>query len=90
MDRVVVVDYGMGNLRSVERALQHVATNAQVSISSDPDVVRKADRVVFPGQGAMPDCMRYLRGNGAGRGGAGGRSRQTVLWRLCRHANVAG
>lgn len=64
MDRVVVVDYGMGNLRSVERALQHVATNAQVSISADPDTVRKADRVVFPGQGAMPDCMRYLRETG--------------------------
>ena len=64
MENVVVVDYGMGNLRSVERALQHVATNAAVSISADPDVVRKADRVVFPGQGAMPDCMRYLRETG--------------------------
>lgn len=64
MERVVVVDYGMGNLRSVERALKHVASAAEVSISSNPDVVRNAHRVVFPGQGAMPDCMRYLRETG--------------------------
>ncbi|MDX2217794.1 MAG: imidazole glycerol phosphate synthase subunit HisH [Burkholderiales bacterium] len=64
MERVVVVDYGMGNLRSVERALKHVATDADVSISSNPDAVRNAHRVVFPGQGAMPDCMRYLRETG--------------------------
>jgi imidazole glycerol-phosphate synthase subunit HisH len=64
MERVVVVDYGMGNLRSVERALKHVATNADVSISSNPEAVRNAHRVVFPGQGAMPDCMRYLRETG--------------------------
>lgn len=64
MERVVVVDYGMGNLRSVERALKHVATHSEVSISADPDVVRDADRVVFPGQGAMPDCMRFLRETG--------------------------
>lgn len=64
MERVVVVDYGMGNLRSVERALKHVATDADVSISSSPEDVRNADRVVFPGQGAMPDCMRFLRETG--------------------------
>lgn len=64
MERVVVVDYGMGNLRSVERALKHVATDAEVSISANPDAVRNAHRVVFPGQGAMPDCMRYLRETG--------------------------
>ncbi|MBL8516899.1 MAG: imidazole glycerol phosphate synthase subunit HisH [Betaproteobacteria bacterium] len=64
MERVVVVDYGMGNLRSVERALKHVAADAEVSISSSPEAVRNAHRVVFPGQGAMPDCMRYLRETG--------------------------
>lgn len=64
MQKVVVVDYGMGNLRSVQRALAHVATDAEVAISSDPEAVRAADRVVFPGQGAMPDCMRYLRETG--------------------------
>lgn len=64
MQKVVVVDFGMGNLRSVQRALAHVATDADVAISSDPAAVRAADRVVFPGQGAMPDCMRYLRETG--------------------------
>lgn len=64
MQKVAVVDYGMGNLRSVERALLHVATDAEVTITSDPDVVRRADRVVFPGQGAMRDCMAYLRSTG--------------------------
>lgn len=54
----------MGNLRSVAKAIEHVASAAQVSITSDPVQVRAADRVVFPGQGAMPDCMRYLRESG--------------------------
>jgi glutamine amidotransferase len=54
----------MGNLRSVAKALEHVAPSATVRITSDPAVVKAADRVVFPGQGAMPDCMRYLRESG--------------------------
>jgi len=62
--KIAVVDYGMGNLRSVAKAIEHVASAAQVSITSDPAQVRAADRVVFPGQGAMPDCMRYLRESG--------------------------
>lgn len=57
---VAVVDFGMGNLRSVARALQHVAPQARVEISDDPAVIRRAARVVFPGQGAMRDCMRSL------------------------------
>jgi imidazole glycerol-phosphate synthase subunit HisH len=61
---IVVVDYGMGNLRSVAKALQHVALHEDVRISGDPAVVRSADRIVFPGQGAMPDCMRHLRESG--------------------------
>jgi glutamine amidotransferase len=64
--RISIVDYGMGNLRSVQKALQHVAPEAEVKISSDPDDIRAADRVVFPGQGAMPDCMRSLRESGLG------------------------
>ncbi len=64
MQTVVVVDYGMGNLRSVQKALEHVADRARVVISSRPEEVRAADRVVFPGQGAMPDCMHYLAENG--------------------------
>ena len=61
---IAVVDYGMGNLRSVSKALEHVAPNQKVVVTSDPDVVAKAKRVVFPGQGAMPDCMRELDGKG--------------------------
>ena len=64
--RISIVDYGMGNLRSVQKALQHVAPEAAVEISSDPARIRGADRVVFPGQGAMPDCMRSLNESGLG------------------------
>ena len=63
---VAVVDYGMGNLRSVSQAVRHAADEAgvEVFVTSDPDVVRRATRVVLPGQGAMPDCMRELRDSG--------------------------
>jgi len=63
---VAVVDYGMGNLRSVSQAVQHAAdeVGVQVFVTSDPQVVRDCTRVVLPGQGAMPDCMRELRDSG--------------------------
>ncbi len=63
---VAVVDYGMGNLRSVSQAVMHVAQGSgfEVKVTSDPDVVYTAERVVLPGQGAMPDCMRDLRESG--------------------------
>ena len=64
--RIAIVDYGMGNLRSVEKALAHVAPQAEVEITGDPAAIRRADRVVFPGQGAMPDCMRCLEESGLG------------------------
>jgi len=64
MTTIVVVDYGMGNLRSVAKALEHVAPRARVRVSGDAAEVRAADRVVFPGQGAMPDCMRHLDQSG--------------------------
>jgi glutamine amidotransferase len=64
MADIAVVDYGMGNLRSVAKAVEHVAGDARVQITSDPEVVRAAARVVFPGQGAMPDCMRELDARG--------------------------
>ncbi len=57
---IAVVDYGMGNLRSVAKALEHVAPKARVAISATAAAIDAADRVVFPGQGAMPDCMRHL------------------------------
>jgi len=56
----------MGNLRSVQKALAHVAPGDHVAITADPGEIRRADRVVFPGQGAMPDCMASLRARGLG------------------------
>lgn len=64
MNKIVVVDYGMGNLRSVAQALKHAAPEADVRISGDAAEIRSADRLVLPGQGAMPDCMRSLRETG--------------------------
>jgi glutamine amidotransferase len=61
---IAVVDYGMGNLRSVSQALEHVAGGRKVVVTADPAVVAGAERVVFPGQGAMPDCMRELDARG--------------------------
>jgi len=61
---IVVVDYGMGNLRSVAKALAHVAPSEDVAVSSDPAVILRADRVVLPGQSAMPDCMKGLVASG--------------------------
>ncbi len=61
---VAVVDYGMGNLRSVEQALRKVAPDDEIIVSSDAGVIADARRVVFPGQGAMPDCMRELETRG--------------------------
>ena len=55
----------MGNLRSVSKALERVAPRAEVRVTSDPQTIRAADRVVVPGQGAMPDCMRQLAASGA-------------------------
>ena len=63
-NKIVVVDYGMGNLRSVAQALRHVAPEANVMISGELADVKSADRLVFPGQGAMPDCMACLRESG--------------------------
>ena len=62
---IAVVDYGMGNIRSVSKALEHVAPGDEVRVTADPKAIRAADRVVVPGQGAMPDCMRQLAASGA-------------------------
>ena len=69
MKTVAVVDYGMGNLRSVSQAVRHVAAQLpggafDVVVTSRPEEVLAAERVVLPGQGAMPDCMRELRDSG--------------------------
>jgi glutamine amidotransferase len=63
--KIAVVDYGMGNLRSVSKALERVAPRDEVLVTADPDAIRAAERVVVPGQGAMPDCMRRLAASGA-------------------------
>ena len=62
---VAVIDYGMGNLHSVAKALEHVAPNARVTVTNNPTEIRAADRVVFPGVGAMRDCMAGIRQVGA-------------------------
>ncbi|HWX10872.1 MAG TPA: imidazole glycerol phosphate synthase subunit HisH, partial [Trinickia sp.] len=64
MKKIAIVDYGMGNLRSVQQALKKAAPEVDVAIVERPEGIRAADRVVLPGQGAMPDCMRCLRESG--------------------------
>lgn len=64
MATVAVVDYGMGNLRSVAKAIEHVAPDQRVLVTSSAADIARADRVVVPGQGAMPDCMRELEVRG--------------------------
>ncbi|WDD96131.1 imidazole glycerol phosphate synthase subunit HisH [Burkholderia sp. FERM BP-3421] len=61
---IAIVDYGMGNLRSVAQALRKAEPAADVTIVDQPAAIRAADRVVLPGQGAMPDCMRCLGESG--------------------------
>ena len=65
MSRVAVIDYGMGNLHSVSKAVEFVAGEAgldvQVDVTPDPDIIRQADRVIFPGVGAIRDCVAEIR-----------------------------
>lgn len=60
MQRIAVIDYGMGNLRSVSKAIECVAENDEVLVTSDADIIASADRIVCPGQGAAADCMAAL------------------------------
>jgi len=57
---IAVIDYGMGNLRSVQQSLRKIAPDLSVVLTSNPQEVAQAGRVVFPGQGAMPDCIREM------------------------------
>lgn len=61
MASIAIIDYGMGNLHSIAKALEHVAGDSLVFISSDPDAILRANRVVFPGVGAIRDCMSELQ-----------------------------
>lgn len=65
MKTVAVIDYGMGNLHSASKALEHVAKrDMKVVVTSDPDIIKQADRVVLPGVGAIRDCMAEIRHKG--------------------------
>jgi len=64
MSTVAVIDYGMGNLHSIAKALQHASPDVDVQIVTDAEQILKADRVVFPGVGAMRDCMLALNQSG--------------------------
>ena len=64
MQRIAVIDYGMGNLRSVSKAIEHVAGDAEVIVSADAATIASADHIVCPGQGAAADCMKALRSSG--------------------------
>ncbi|MDY3331310.1 MAG: imidazole glycerol phosphate synthase subunit HisH [Pelistega sp.] len=61
---IAIVDYGMGNIHSVERALRYAAPEANVYLANTVELLNKADRVVLPGQGAMRDCMQNLEKSG--------------------------
>ncbi|MBT3277254.1 imidazole glycerol phosphate synthase subunit HisH [Candidatus Thioglobus sp.] len=64
MQSIAIIDYGMGNVRSVQKAIEHVAPNDQVFLTDDVDLIQEADRIVFPGQGAMGACMQALNEHG--------------------------
>ena len=63
MQTIAIVDYGMGNVRSVQKALEYVAPNQHCILTNNPQIIRDSDRVVFPGQGAMGACMSALQSN---------------------------
>ena len=63
MQTIAIVDYGMGNVRSVQKALEFVAPNDNCILTSDSQIIRDSDRVVFPGQGAMGSCIKALESN---------------------------
>lgn len=61
MTSVAIIDYGMGNLHSIGKAVEHVAGDLRVSVTADAATIRRADRVIFPGVGAIRDCMQELQ-----------------------------
>ena len=82
-ETVAVLDYGMGNLHSAAKALEKVASGQKIVITSDPAVVASADRVVFPGVGAIRDCMRELSGRGFDQAVREAAARGTPLLGIC-------
>jgi glutamine amidotransferase len=61
MASIAIIDYGMGNLHSIAKAVEHVAGDARVWVSAEAETIRRADRVIFPGVGAIRDCMVELQ-----------------------------
>jgi len=61
---IAIIDYGMGNLKSVHNAFKYTVPSITSVVTSDPNVINSADRIVFPGQGAMPDCIREIEERG--------------------------
>ncbi|MFN2360392.1 MAG: imidazole glycerol phosphate synthase subunit HisH, partial [Marinobacter sp.] len=61
MKTVAIIDYGMGNLHSVSKAVEHVAPDTRVLVTDNADQIRSADRVILPGVGAIRDCMAEIR-----------------------------
>jgi len=61
MQDIVIVNYGMGNVRSVQKALEHIAPNDNILLTDNAELIANADRVVFPGQGAIGACMQALK-----------------------------
>jgi glutamine amidotransferase len=57
---IAIIDYGVGNLRSVYNAVNFISPKSKSIVTSDPDQILKADRLIFPGQGAMPGCVKEL------------------------------
>ena len=66
MTRIAIIDYGMGNLHSIAKALEHVGGKDRVLVTSARETILAADRVVFPGVGAIRDCMAELQRSGLG------------------------
>lgn len=60
MQSIAIIDYGMGNVRSVQKALEFVAPDDHIFLTDNADLINEADRIVFPGQGAIGSCMRAL------------------------------
>ena len=57
MTKIAVIDYGMGNLHSVSKALEEVSTTEEIMVTSDPETIKRADKIVLPGVGAIKDCL---------------------------------
>ena len=64
MKTIAIIDYGMGNLRSVHKAIEHVAPSVKVCVTSKADDIRQADSIVFPGQGAIRSCFAAVDARG--------------------------